>query len=165
VDSTTPIGAVALGLLYVPFDYLVPRNGLLALWRRHLVATAAVRTGDYMKALFASRFPGSALAEVTDGKIPEDVLIQAQTIVLLYPDAIGMEFGWIERALARRWPSKHVLALNGRRRLFRLDREMRRRLAIRRFLEFSRLPELAFFLVFAVVTPFFALLDIMRGHR
>jgi len=165
VDSTASIGPFTVGLLYVPSDYVVPRKGLLALWRRHLVASAGVRTGDYMRALFTDRFHGSALVEVTDGEIPVDVLVQAQAIVLLYPDAIGMDFGWIERTLARRWPSKHVFALNGRRRLFRLDREMRRRLAVRRFLEASRLPELAVFLVFAAATPFLTLFDILRGHR
>ena len=112
VNSTASVAAIAVGVLYVPSDYVVPRKGLLALWRRHLVATAAVRTGDYMKALFADCFPGCALAEVSDGKVPEDVLVTAQVIVLLYPDAIGMDFGWIERTLARRWPSKPVLALN-----------------------------------------------------
>ena len=165
VHSAAAIAPGAVGLLYVPSDYVVPRKGILALWRRHLVASAAVRSADYMKALFASRFPGCVLLEITDRKISEDIVVQEQAIVLLYPDAIGMDFGWIERTLAGRYRSTPVFVLNGRRRLFRLDREMQRKLAVRRLLESSRFPEFALCLAFAMTTPFLALFDMIRGRR
>jgi len=159
------IGPETVGLLHVPSDYVTPRQGLLAIWRRHLVANVGVRSRDYMEALFRTHFPRGRLVEIEDGRIPADVLDRAGNIVLLYPDSIGMDFGEIERAIASRWPAKRVLVLNGRRRMFPLDAETRRRLALRRFLEAWRLPEIMFFLVFVVVTPLLALFDIVRGRR
>jgi hypothetical protein len=159
------IGPNTVGLLYIPSDYAEPRAGLLAVWRRHLVANAEVRSREYMEALFTASFPKGGLVEVVNGQIPTDRLEGADTIVLLFPDSIGIDFGKIERAIYSRWPSKRVLALNGRRRLFRLDPEMRRRLALRHFLETYRLPELAFLVIFVLVTPFLVLLDLLRGRR
>src|SRR5688500_559258 len=99
---------------------------MLALWRRHLVANAAVRDRDYMIALFHSHFPDCRVFEAASGTIPYAELDTVDNIVLLFPDSIGARFGWIERSLINRWPSKRVLVLNGRRRLFRLDAAMRR---------------------------------------
>lgn len=160
-----PVGRDTLGVLYVPDDYRLPRRGLLALWRRHIVANAAVRNREYMESLFNSHFPYGALVEVRNGALPAELINASETIVLLFPDAIGLDFGRIERAIATGWPSKRLFALNGRRRLFRLDSETRRRFLLRRFLERWRLPEVAFFVLFLIVTPFLLIFDLMRGHR
>lgn len=159
------IGGNIVGLLHHPGDYAAPRPGLRSLWRRHLIANAFVRNREYMVALFKSHFPGSPTVEATDGRVPEDSIAGADAIVLLYPDSIGMDFGWIERTVRARWPAKRLLVLNGRRRFFRLDAEMRRRLALRRFLERARLPEFAFFALFLVVTPVLLLLDAFKSSR
>jgi hypothetical protein len=118
-----------------------------------------------MTALFRSHFPNGTIVNVEDGRIPPEVTASADNIVLLFPDSIGMDFGDIERNVARRGPSRRVLVLNGRRRFFNLDAPMRRRLAWRRFLEATRLPELAFFAVFLVATPVLLLVDALRRQR
>ena len=159
------IGPKTVGLLRNPTDYAVPRMGVFALWRRHLVANAGVRDREYMEALFKSQFPRGELIVLEDFVIPDARCAEADSIVLLYADCIGMDFGGIERNIISRWPLKRLLVLNGRRRLFRLDSEMRRRLALRRFLEATRLPEMAFLLVFLIATPVLLLVDTIRSHR
>src|SRR5262245_12670114 len=114
------IGSNTVGLLYFPPDYTVPRPGLAGAWRRHVLANAAVRDRAYMEALFRECCPHGALVEVASDDLPADVE-RADSVVLLYPDSIGIDFGGIERTLRSRWPGKRLLALNGRRRLFRLD--------------------------------------------
>ena len=165
MELESSLGAGTAGVLHFPPDYSAPRPGLFAAWRRHLIANAGVRDRDYMEALFRSHFPHGVLVAATDGPIPGDVLDRMDTIVLLYPDPIGMDFGAIEREVASRWPAKRLLALNGRRRLFRLDDGMRWKLALRRFLAAWRIPEILFFVVFVVVTPFLALYDTLRSAR
>src|SRR5215813_960024 len=157
-------GSRIVGLLHLRADYVQPRTGLLAVWRRHVVANAEVRPRDYMEALFTASFPGGSLVLV-DEELPIDRLVEADTIVLLFPDSIGIDCRRLEREVCSRWPLKRILALNGRRRLFRLDNEMRRRLALRRFLEAYRLPEFGFLLIFVFVAPLLVLLDVFRGRR
>src|SRR5687768_11080897 len=57
LETESLVGANTAGLLFIPADYVAPDRGMLALWRRHLVANAAVRDRDYMVALFHSHFP------------------------------------------------------------------------------------------------------------
>ena len=154
-----------VGLLHIPKEYSSPPPGLRGLWRRHLIANAGVRDREYMMALFTSHFPNGTVVDIEDGRIPPEIGASADNIVLLFADAIGMDFGDIERNVARRWPSRRVLVLNGRRRFFDLDAPMRRKLALRRILEATRLPELAFFAVFLVATPVLLVIDALRGRR
>lgn len=161
----TLIGRDTLGILYFPADYGRPRKGLLALWRRHLLANAAVRDREYMLALFNSHFPNCRLVTMAAEKIPVQEIESVDNVVLLFPDSIGLDFGIIERSIGSRWPAKRMFALNGRRRFFRLDAAMRRRIAVRRFLEKSRIPEAGLLVVFMVATPFLALFDVARGRR
>src|SRR5262245_25962066 len=165
MELESALGTATAGVLFFPADYFAPRHGLFALWRRHLVANASVRDRAYIEALFKSHFPNGVLVEATDGRVPGDALDRMDTIVLLFPDPIGMDFGAIERAVISRWPVKRLLALNGRRRLFRLDTRMRRRLGLRRFLASWRIPEFVFLLVFALTTPLLLLYDAIRGAR
>lgn len=161
----TLIGHSTLGILYFPEDYANPRAGILALWRRHLLANAAVRDREYMLALFNSHFPNSRSITIIDKNLPAHEIESADNLVLLFPDSLGLDFGAVERSIASRWPAKRLFALNGRRRFFRLDPQMRRRIALRRFIEKSRLPEVAFVVAFLVATPFLALIDLARGRR
>jgi hypothetical protein len=165
MDLEALIGPKTVGLLLIPADYATPRAGLLALWRRHVVANAGVRDRAYMESLFKSHFPHSELIVVEGGGVSDARVAGADNIVLLYADSIGMDFGAIERNIVSHWPLKRVLVLNGRRRMFRLDPDMRRRLALRRFLEVSRLPEIAFLLAFFIATPVLLLLDTMKSRR
>jgi len=167
--STTGLEALirgnTVGLLHIPKDYSSPPPGVAGAWRRHLVANAVVRDREYMMALFNSHFPSGTVVDVDDGQIPPEVASSADNIVLLFPDSIGMDFGDIERNVAVRCPSRRILVLNGRRRFFNLDAKMRRRLALRRFLEATRIPEIVFFLVFVVATPVLVVVDALRGRR
>jgi hypothetical protein len=159
------IGGKTVGLLYLPPDYAAPRMGWRAIWRRHIVANAAVRDREYMAALFQSRFPSGNLHIVENDHVPTEVLAAADTVVLLFPDAIGVDWQPIERQVHPCSTGKRLLMLNGRRRLLRLDSETRQRLARRRFLETWRLPEFAFLSIFVIVTPILAFLDLIRGRR
>ena len=154
-----------IGLLHIPADYFSAPQGLTGLWRRHLVANAAVRDRDYMAALFKSHFPQGTLIDVERGWVPGAAVLAADNIVLLFPDSIGMDFGAIENQLMSRRSSGRVLVLNGRRRFFKLDSRTRRSLRLRRFLEATRLPEVAIFTAFLVTTPVLLLVDAIRGQR
>lgn len=159
------MGRNVVGLLYVPADYLAPPPGLRGAWRRHLMATASVRPRDYMTTLFQSRFPNGTVVDIAQGQILGDAIERAEHLVLLYPDAIGAHYAWIERAIAKRWPHKSLLALNGRQRFFRLDGSMRRRLVWRRLLESSRLAEWMFLPLFVLITLVLLLLDLCERRQ
>lgn len=161
----TLIGHSTLGILYFPEEYANPRKGILATWRRHLLANAAIRDRQYMLTLFNSHFPDCNSITITDKNLPAREIESAENLVLLFPDSIGLDFAAMERSIASRWPAKRLFALNGRRRFFRLDAPMRRRIALRRFLEKTRIPELCFFVAFVVATPFMALADLTRSRR
>lgn len=165
VATESLIGGHTVGLLHFPDDYANPKSGLLARWRCHVIANAVVRDRGYMEGLFKTHFPHGELAELGQRGIPEAAIEKADTVVLLYPDPIGLDFSACERFLASRWPTKRILVLNGRRRLFRLDRERRRRLALRRMLALFRPLEAAFFVFFVTATPFLLLVDLLRRRR
>ncbi len=63
-------------------------------------------------------------------------------MLLVHADALGLGLGGLERELAAAFPEQ-VFVLNGRRRLYRLDPVMRRRLRRRRVLAETRIVEAA----------------------
>jgi hypothetical protein len=86
--------------------------------------------------------------------------------VLLYPDAIGLGFGPLERKVVRtRKGGAEVRALNGRRRDFLLDSSTLVALRLRRLIERSMLTELLFIPVFLCLTPLLLLVDWAKGRR
>ncbi len=109
------------------------------LWRV-VVNRANPRSEDYMKALFAEKFPdGIYLGDsFPEAAVPED------RIVLLYADANGMGYGGIE---LKCFFGHQVETINGRRRHVHLTYGHWALLMVKRFLEKSILPEL-------IVTPF-----------
>jgi hypothetical protein len=86
-----------------------------------------------------------------------------ETIVVVYPDALGLGWGALERALRRSHPVS-VLCLNGRRRVMPLHRDARRALGVRRLLAVTRLPELGFALAVLPVAAICAAIDAVRGR-
>jgi hypothetical protein len=130
------------------------RRGPRRAYRRTLLTKANPRPPAYMQALFAERFP--------DGWIVADVPPSAAEIVLLYPDAIGLGFGELERRLP---PGIPVRVVNGRRREFVLNRRTRLALSARRTLERTMAGEALALAAFAVVTPALLLFDLARGRR
>jgi hypothetical protein len=94
----------------------------------------------------------SALARnATDGRYA--------AVILVWPDALGL--GWEP---LQRWATRLplVIAMNGRRRAFSLDRSTRRALATRRFFAHTRLAEAIFALCAYPVAGFCALVDAVR---
>jgi hypothetical protein len=147
-----------VGVLAYPlgedFGVGVLRNrSLRRAYRRTLLNKANPRSPQYMRELFAERCP--------DGEISDDVPARADEIVLLYPDAIGLGFGAIERRLP---PGVAVRLLNGRRREFALDPPTRRALKRRRLLERAMLGELVALAAAAAVTPLLLVADLVRGR-
>lgn len=135
-------------------------------YRKTVWLKANPRRASYMAALFRERYPGSPCIDAgRDGGWPDKLPVPA-TAVLLYPDAIGLGFRRLEtRLLSRLAPGSAVRVLNGRRREFVLDTVTRRRLLVRRLLEWTMLPEFAFTAGFLVATPALMLVDFLRGRR
>jgi hypothetical protein len=85
-----------------------------------------------------------------------------QTVILVYPDPLGLDWDRLERkALAS---GARVIVVNGRRRLFTLDRGVRRAVQWRRFLAKTRIVELAAAFLVAPVAAGLALQDSLRGR-
>ena len=147
-----------VGVLHYPWgeDYgyrALPGKRPRRIYRRTLWWKSNPRDRDYMRELFAERYPDAELHEGSDPPA-------AETTVLLYPDAIGLGFTPLERKLSGR----DVRVLNGRRREFALDAPTRRSLRARRLIERTMLVE-------AIALPLFVLLalpmwlfDALRGR-
>ena len=121
------------------------------IYRRALYNRANPRSRDYMERLLADRFPEAQLW----GEDPP----RGSEVVLLYPDAIGLGHGHLERRL----PSGTIV-LNGRRRELVLNGSTRRALRMRRALERSLVVEVAALIALVVATPFLLAYDLLRGR-
>jgi hypothetical protein len=124
------------------------------------------RNEAYMRALFAERYPEGVFINIQEEPDWHLRIHDADMIVLLYPDAIGLGFECVERKVARfkkTWAS--VRALNGRRRDFMLNCGTRMGLRVRRVLERGMVLELFATLSFILITPLLLVLDIARGRR
>ncbi len=143
-----------------------PRRSLAELYRRAVWLKANPRNEDYMRALFAERYPRGHFVNADAGGDWRREVRAADTVVLLYPDATGLHFSPLERAVFREkktWATVRVLS--GRRRDFVLSGQARRRLRLRRFLERAMLGEALAVVAFAAATPFFVAGDLLRGRR
>lgn len=142
--------------------YNAGARGPIAQYRKILWYKARVRSREYMQALFQVRYPTGQFKCVDEGPDWMPLVADADVVVLLYPDSIGLGFGDVERSLpARVKPWTVVRVLNGRRREFVLDRGTLGSLRMRRVIERTMLGEAVFGLVFAVVTPVLLLRDLL----
>lgn len=142
-----------------------PRNKPLDQYRYAVWYKANPRSSDYMRALQLEHFPDAELVDTSEHPDWINRLSRADLIVLLYPDSIGLRFGSVERAvLTHKSKCATVVAVNGRRRTFRLNGATRLGLRLRRLLEWSMLPELLLLPVFIVVTPLLWAFDAARGR-
>ena len=117
------------------------------------------RDEAYLRALFAERYPDGRIGALSEAG-------NADVVVLLYPDAIGIGWSAVERDVrSRAGAGTELRALNGRRRDFALDRAMRRRLAVRRAFETALLGEALFTAVLLLATPPLLAWDLLRGRR
>ena len=84
------------------------------------------------------------------------------SVILLYPDAIGHGYDKIESIVLG--SAKQVYILNGRKRLFELTGEMLKKLRIRRILEKCFILEISFAVIFPFISaPFFLYEYLTRG--
>jgi hypothetical protein len=119
-----------------------------------------------MLALFAERYPEGTFLNIDQTVDWRKQAEEADKIILLYPDSIGLGFAAIESEITRlKKPWAGVRVLNGRRRDFLLNEATRRRLRWRRFLERTMIVEFSVMVVMLVVTPFLVVADFVRGVR
>lgn len=119
-----------------------------------------------MRALFAERFPQGEFINVDVDHDWQKKACGADSLVLLYPDAIGLGFHDLERDVQRvkkTWAE--VRALNGRRREFLLNRTTFRALRFRRFIEMGMVGEMAAIPLFVLSSPLLLVVDWARGRR
>lgn len=133
------------------------------LWMKAVWYKANPRSSEYMKALFAERYPGATFLDAATAPIPAAVMAGSSKVVLLFPDSIGLGYSAIERTVARDASDAAVEVLNGRRRQFPFDRRARWALRYRRFLEWTMLLECLAGVALLLATPFLLLFDFMRG--
>lgn len=104
--------------------------------------------------------PGTRVATIADGS--ELSFGSYRTIVLVYPDPLGLGWDRLERrALAS---GARVIVVTGRRRLFTLDRSVRSILRWRRFLATTRIVELALAALIVPVAAICAVQDRIQGR-
>lgn len=156
-----------VALYYNPW----PDNGLArsrdaaGLYRYAVWYKSNPRDASYMRALLAERYAEADWIDVARQTDWRERVAQADRVLLLYPDAIGLGWHGIEREVLRQrktWAGIH--ALTGRKREFLLNRATLRGLRTRRMIEWSMLGEWLFLPVFVLATPMLLVWDRLRGH-
>lgn len=143
-----------------------PSRNLLEKYRRMVWYKANPRREVYMKKEFFEHWPDGIFVNADTDSEWHHKISKADTIVLLYPDAIGLGFGQIESRVAqvkKKWAAVRIL--NGRKRSFLLTPFVWRQLISRRFLERSMLGEIIFTALFIVITPIFVIIDKIKGRE
>lgn len=131
---------------------------------RAVVWKANPRAPEYMRERFAESVPSGRVVEA--GPRLAAAVADADHIVLLYPDAIGLGWGPIEReVLAAAAPAAPVEVLNGRRRRFAFDQGTRRALRIRRAAEWTMFGEVLAAPVILAGAPLLWAIDALRGRH
>ncbi|HEV2705668.1 MAG TPA: hypothetical protein VGV59_07060 [Pyrinomonadaceae bacterium] len=144
-----------------------PHRSVAELYRRAVWLKSNPRDEEYMKALFSERYPAGEFVNIDRDADWQAHLAAAETVVLLYPDAIGLHFAPVESAVlkGRKSEAVEVRVLNGRRRDFVWSSRVRRELRWRRLAERAMLGEALMIVGFVVITPFFVAADFVRGRR
>lgn len=137
----------------------------LQMFRYAVWFKANPRDAAYMQQLLGERFPNAEFVDVDHHANWRDAAAGADTLVLLYPDAIGLGFSSLERKVGRISKAEAIVrVLNGRRRDFALDGATMRALRLRRIIERSMLGEILFMPVFLCLTPLLLLVDWAKGR-
>jgi hypothetical protein len=135
-------------------------------YRKALQYKANPRDENYLRSCFSERFPGGEFINIAQNQNWRESVKAADTVVFLYPDAIGLGFGRLEREVGRlkkNWAA--LRALNGRRRDFLLSSSTLWALRLRRLIERGMLGELIALLLFGCLTPVFLLGDLLRQRQ
>lgn len=160
-----------VGLFSTPWadDLDIPRRASRDpkyLYRWAVWFKANPRGEDYMRELFAERYPQGEFINVDKSNEWRTRVRDADTIVLLYPDSVGLGFGRLEKDIGRlrkTWSSVRVL--NGRRRDFLLNSGTVLGLRTRRILEWGMAGEMLALIPFIFMTPVLLAVDWVRGRR
>lgn len=116
------------------------------------------RSSEIMKAMFKEHFP--------TGKLVNSCLMSinpADEIILLFPDAIGLNWGETERKINQQvQPNTLISCLNGRGRYFVLTRRTQFSLRLRRLLEKTLITEFLSSIAFVILTPILLSYDLIR---
>jgi len=161
-----------VGLFFSPWDPHVKspsarlsRNPL-TMYRRAVLFKSNPREEKYMRELFVEHFREGMFINIDDDPLWRDKLPRAETLVLLYPDAIGQGFFVLEKEVLRQIRGCAGLwALNGRRREFRLNTATLCSLRIRRVMERFMMGEMVALILFILITPVFLLEDLLKRRR
>ena len=132
----------------------------------HYQSVLLPRDEAYMRNLFETQHPGGRFINVDDEAGWIEALSGATTIVLVYPDPIGLGFAPIERQVrSAKSPLAALRVLTGRRRTFLLSPSARFHLATRRLLTRFLVAELILGAFVLLATPVLAAADYVRGRR
>jgi hypothetical protein len=163
---------LTIGLFFSPWDpqlkspSAVRSRNPLTMYRRAFWFKANPRDERYMKDLFTGYFREGVFINIDRDPFWHDNLGEADTVVLLYPDAIGQGFYPLETKVQRRKKRRAAIrALNGRRREFLLNRATLYSLRVRRIMERWMLGEVAALILFAFITPVLVVIDLLKGRR
>lgn len=146
--------------------YMAGVRNPFELYRKTLWYKARPRSRAYMSELFRQCYPDGDLVCLEESPDWRSAVAEADLIVLLYADAIGLGFADVEGELAGHLlPWAAVRVLNGRRRDFVLNRGTLWALRARRLLERTMLGEAVFLLAFVCVTPLMLVSDLIGRRR
>lgn len=154
-----------VGLYYEALAPGTVRSALGDRLRNHYATTLLLRDETYMRSLFQEHYPNALFVKVDSDGTWRQKIKGADTIVLLFPDAIGFGFKKIERELARLKARAATLSfLNGRGRILGLSRPVQTQLALRRFLIRFLVVEVLTIVPFLMATLCMAGYDRLRGR-
>lgn len=140
-------------------------SSLRELYNKNVWIKANPRDEEYMKNLFLEKYPQGTFLNVNNEHDWEKHISSADTILLLFPDSIGIGFCKVESIVfkyKKKWASVRVI--NGRKREFLINRVTKKDLYLRRFIERSLLVEFMALIGFLVLTPVFLIFDWVRGR-
>jgi hypothetical protein len=138
----------------------------LELYRKTLWYKAHPRDYEYMRGLFLQRYPDGSLVRLEENPAWLSTVSDADVIVLLYADPIGLGFSDIESGLkGHLLPWAAVRVLNGRQRDFVLNRGARWSLRMRRLVSRTMVAEAMFLIFFLCVTPLLLVRDLFGGKN
>ena len=95
-------------------------------------------------------------------QLPTGWLPAASTVILVYPDPLGLSWQGLEARIRKE--GRSIVIVNGRRRMFLLNAEARRALRLRRFLANTRVVELVAGLLLIPASGVLALRDRMADR-
>lgn len=153
-DAFIPSSKKSFGLL----------NKIIGLLHKVSLVRSTPRNFEYMRNLVKNKISENIIIYTlkTLKDIPD--IQKAEEIVLLWSDPIGRR-GWrfIEKHLLKiKNKNQKIFVLNGRQRYFEYTANAARQINLRRFIDKFLVGEIAFSLIFMILSPLFLFIDILR---